>query len=266
MRPVSGKRTPGAAFSASPRLPPAQSSCTSSLVTAAHCARGPGAGDLGALLLHWLIRCLRVAPRPRAGPAGRAEAPRVARGPAFRPGTTSLPRQPTGPLHPAEEEAPRPGYPNGTAPGAGGRGGEKGVSLQTPALTLPSPHLRAAPPRDCRLKMAFPPPPLLASGFSRANRPSTRSFLPPSAGDDSFARASIYLEKVDLAPGCSKPGRAISEAEQGQGWDHQPALRPGRRGLASGLGQGGIWSWRKWEFPGFVILHCHLLHILVYGL
>ena len=129
MRPVSGKRTPGAAFSASPRLPPAQSSCTSSLVTAAHCARGPGAGDLSALLLHWLIRCLRGAPRPRAGPAGRAEAPRVARGPAFRPGTTSLPRQPTGPLHPAEEEAPRPGYPNGTAPGAGGGGEAKRGSL-----------------------------------------------------------------------------------------------------------------------------------------
>ena len=146
------------------------------------------------------------------------------------------PATPTGPLHPAEKEAPRPGYPNGMVPGEGGRLKRGSLSRLQPHTALPTslPHRQAAPSRDCWLKMAFPPPPLLASGFSRANRPSTRSFLPPSAGDDSFARASIYLEKVDLAPGCSKPGRAISEAEQGPGVGPPASTPPREKGV-------GLW-------------------------
>ena len=70
-RHVSGKCTPSLHPHAFLQL----SSCTSTLVTPAHCACGLGTGNLSSLLLHWLICCLLGAPWPPAGPAGRVKAP-----------------------------------------------------------------------------------------------------------------------------------------------------------------------------------------------
>ena len=56
------------------------------------------------------------------------------------------PATPTGPLHPAEKEAPRPGYPNGMVPGEGGRLKRGSLSRLQPHTALPT----SLPPATAR--------------------------------------------------------------------------------------------------------------------
>lgn len=78
------------------------------------------------------------------------------------------------------------------------RGAEKGVSLQTSALPLPSPlpwpPFQAAPSRDCWFKMAFPPPPSSLAGiWIFPSKPPLHEIFPASLRRGRLLGKGIYL-------------------------------------------------------------------------
>lgn len=193
-RHVSGKCTPSLHPHAFLRL----SSCTSTLVTPAHCACGLGTGNLSSLLPHWLICYSLGLPGPWLA---LQEGLKLPEWPGDQPsGRVPLP-SPHHPHRPAPSTSREGGATAQIVPMGWcwvRQGAEKGVSLQTSALPLPSPppwpHLQAVPSHDCWLKMAFPPPPSSLAGiWIFLSKPPLHEIFPASLRRGQLLGKGIYL-------------------------------------------------------------------------
>lgn len=122
-------------------------------------------------------------------------------------------------------------------------GAERGISSLTWVLLVPSPlphfpastasSFQAALSRGCWLKMALPPlPPLLASELFQANRPSTRSSLPPPSEDNNSLHGNSFTLRRVVWHGILRAEEGNPCREQSCGRECQQARETE---LASGL-------------------------------